>query len=87
MILQLHLYDGGVSGLQVVYLFLEQISWLIRAGLVSKRLSPRVTRISAWAELIGESVVCATRQMVMPGLYSEMSSWCCMLLSQGTLAA
>lgn len=30
---------------QVVYLFLEQIQWLIKAGLVAKRFSPRVTKV------------------------------------------
>lgn len=29
---------------QVVYLFLEQVQWLIKAGLVAKRFSPRITK-------------------------------------------
>lgn len=43
------------GGGEVVYLFLEQIQWLIKAGLIAKRFSPRVTKVSAWAELVGYS--------------------------------
>jgi len=41
------------NGGEVVYLFLEQVQWLIKAGLVAKRFWPRVIKVSAWAEVVG----------------------------------
>jgi hypothetical protein len=41
------------AGGEVVYLFLEQVTWLIKAGVLAKRLSPQVSRMSAAAELVG----------------------------------
>lgn len=46
--LELVSYSG-----EVVYLWLEQVTWLIKAGLVAKRYSLRVSKLSAAAELFG----------------------------------
>ncbi|KAG6585617.1 Peroxisomal membrane protein 11A, partial [Cucurbita argyrosperma subsp. sororia] len=36
-----------------IYYFIEQFIWLIKAGLIDKRYSSRLQKISAWAEFIG----------------------------------
>eukprot|EP00884_Botryococcus_braunii_P002385 jgi/Botrbrau1/12147/Bobra.0186s0059.2 len=41
------------SGGEGVYYFVEQFTWLIKAGLLDKRYARRFARISAWAELVG----------------------------------
>lgn len=35
------------------YYFVEQFVWLVKAGLIDKRHSKRLTKLSAWAEFIG----------------------------------
>lgn len=41
------------SGGEGFYYFVEQFVWLVKAGLIDKRHSKRLTKLSAWAEFIG----------------------------------
>uniref|UniRef100_A0A7I4FJK9 Peroxisomal biogenesis factor 11 n=1 Tax=Physcomitrium patens TaxID=3218 RepID=A0A7I4FJK9_PHYPA len=41
------------TGGEGFYYFVEQFVWLVKAGLIDKRHSKRLTKISAWAEFIG----------------------------------
>lgn len=41
------------SGGEGVYYFVEQLTWLVKAGLLDKQYAKRFSTISAWAELIG----------------------------------
>ncbi|KAL0030088.1 hypothetical protein WJX79_006130 [Trebouxia sp. C0005] len=41
------------SGGEGVYYFVEQLTWLVKAGLLDKKYAKRFSTISAWAELVG----------------------------------
>mmetsp|Transcript_1377 Transcript_1377/g.3309 ORF Transcript_1377/g.3309 Transcript_1377/m.3309 type:complete len:265 (+) Transcript_1377:62-856(+) len=47
-ILELIAYGG-----EGVYYFIEQLAWLIKAGAISKESEEELSKISAWAELLG----------------------------------
>ncbi|KAK9804366.1 hypothetical protein WJX72_009381 [[Myrmecia] bisecta] len=46
----LELLNNGGEG---VYYFVEQLTWLVKAGLIDKRFAKRFSRISAWGEMVG----------------------------------
>jgi len=41
------------NGGEAVYYFVEQFTWLVKAGLISKEYAERFSQISAWAEVVG----------------------------------
>jgi len=49
----LFLLELLANGGNLVYLFMEQLTWLVKSGALSKKHQPRFTLISAWAELVG----------------------------------
>ncbi|KAK9868102.1 hypothetical protein WJX84_004510 [Apatococcus fuscideae] len=52
---QPHLYwlEVLANGGEGCYYFLEQLTWLIKAGMLNKRYQHRVTKLSAWSEMTG----------------------------------
>ncbi|KAK9827541.1 hypothetical protein WJX74_009437 [Apatococcus lobatus] len=50
-----HLYwlEIIANGGEGCYYFLEQLTWLIKAGMLDKRYQHRVSKLSAWSEMLG----------------------------------
>jgi hypothetical protein len=41
------------AGGECVYYFVDQLIWLVKAGLLPERFAPRLNKVSNWGELIG----------------------------------
>lgn len=41
------------AGGEAVYYFVEQLTWLVKSGLLPARYGPRLGKVSAWGEFVG----------------------------------
>ncbi|CAM6018469.1 unnamed protein product [Sphagnum balticum] len=59
------------NGGEGFYFFVEQFIWLMKAGLIDKRHSRRLTKLSAWAEFIGYFGSVALKSLDMAALLEK----------------